>query len=48
MNTLIVYPIAVIKDSKNPQESRQLINFLTTSEIQKIFTTYGFSSANSK
>ncbi len=44
----VVYPIAVIKDSKNPQESQQLINFLTTSEIQKIFTKYGFSSANGK
>lgn len=44
----VVYPIAVIKDSKNPQESQKLINFLTTSEIQKIFTKYGFTSANSK
>ncbi|WP_330203362.1 molybdate ABC transporter substrate-binding protein [Cyanobacterium sp. Dongsha4] len=39
----VVYPIAVIKDSKNPQESKQLINFLTTSDIQKIFKKYGFS-----
>ncbi|PHV61566.1 molybdate ABC transporter substrate-binding protein [Cyanobacterium aponinum] len=39
----VIYPIAVVKDSKNPQESKQLINFLSASEIQTIFTKYGFS-----
>lgn len=39
----ILYPIAVIKNSKNPQESKRFVDFLTTAEIKKIFKKYGFS-----
>ena len=39
----IVYPVAVIKSSKNQEEAKEFINFLETDEAMKIFTKYGFS-----
>lgn len=38
----IVYPIAVLKDSHNPETAKNLVEFLTTSQAQAIFTQYGF------
>lgn len=38
----IVYPIAVIKASKNQQISQEFIEFLTSNSAQEIFTKYGF------
>ena len=43
----IVYPIAVLQDSVNPEAARELQDFLFTSEAQTIFEEYGFISINS-
>lgn len=43
----VVYPIAVIRDSKHPEAAVELIEFLTTPEVQKIFIRYGFGTVNS-
>jgi molybdate transport system substrate-binding protein len=46
-HSTIIYPIAVIKDSDNPEAARKLVEFLTTPEAQKVFKEYGFASATS-
>lgn len=38
----ILYPVAVIKDSKKMEESQAFIQFLASSQAQKIFEKYGF------
>ena len=38
----IVYPIAVIQGSTNPEAAQDLVNFLTTPPAQNLFTQYGF------
>ena len=40
----IVYPVAVIKDSKNPEEAKEFINFLNSDESKDIFKSYGFTT----
>ncbi len=40
----VIYPIAVIKDSDNPEAANELIEFLSTPEAQAIFEEYGFVS----
>lgn len=40
----IVYPVAVIKDSKNVDYAKEFEEFLFTEEAQKIFTKYGYKS----
>lgn len=40
----IVYPAAVIKDSKNPAAARAFLNFLSAPRGQAIFQKYGFTS----
>jgi molybdate transport system substrate-binding protein len=45
----IVYPIAVLKSSKNPDAAKDLIQFLTTNEQAKsTFEKWGFSLANTQ
>ncbi|GKU84582.1 molybdate ABC transporter substrate-binding protein [Niallia sp. NCCP-28] len=39
----IVYPGAVLKDTKNFDEAKAFIEFLNTDEAQKILRNYGFS-----
>lgn len=39
----VIYPIAVIKDSKNPEIASELIEFLTTPAAQTVFEQYGFN-----
>ena len=41
----VIYPIAVIKDSNNPEAATELIKFLTTPKVQAVFEEYGFVSA---
>jgi molybdate transport system substrate-binding protein len=43
----IVYPIAVLQDSANPEAAKELENFLFTPEAQTIFEEYGFMPVNS-
>lgn len=44
----VIYPLAVIKDSKNPEAATELIEFLTTPEAQAVFEEYGFVSVVSR
>lgn len=39
----VSYPVAVIKDSKNPDRSKSFLDFLSTDEAVKLFEKYGFS-----
>ena len=41
----IVYPVAVLKDSKNTAAARSFVEFLLSSKAQAIFQKYGFSPA---
>lgn len=41
----INYPAAVIKASKNQDAAKSFVDYLSTSEAQKIFTKYGFSKS---
>lgn len=41
-HSTINYAIAVTQDSRNAQIAQEFIEFLKTSEVQKIFTQYGF------
>jgi molybdate transport system substrate-binding protein len=43
----VIYPIAVLKDSVNPEAANELEDFLFTPEAQTIFQEYGFISLNS-
>ncbi len=39
----VSYPVAVIKDSKNPDRAKAFLDFLSTNEAVKLFEKYGFS-----
>ncbi|WP_036485473.1 molybdate ABC transporter substrate-binding protein [Myxosarcina sp. GI1] len=39
----VVYPVAVIKDSKNIKAAKKLMEFLFTPEAQAVFKQYGFT-----
>lgn len=41
----IGYPIAVLKNSRNPELSRSFVNFLFSGTARKVFTKYGFTVA---
>lgn len=38
----IIYPIAVLKSSSNPETAKEFINFLQSDTAQKVFKDYGF------
>jgi molybdate transport system substrate-binding protein len=40
----IVYPIAVLRDSKNPKIAKELSQFLLTHSAKKVFNKYGFGT----
>ena len=40
----IIYPVSVIKDSKNIEEAKKFEDFLFTEEAQKIFEKYGYKA----
>lgn len=42
----IVYPIAVIKDSKNPEAAKGFVSFLSSNTAKSLFERYGFGLAN--
>lgn len=42
VNSKIVYPVAVIKASKNIEAAKAYIDFLLSSEVKSIFEQYGF------
>jgi len=43
----IVYPVAIVKESKNTRAAKQLLQFLFSAEAQAIFQRNGFLSLNS-
>jgi molybdate transport system substrate-binding protein len=43
INESVIYPIAVIKSSINPNEARKYIDFLSNSQSKEVFEKYGFS-----
>jgi len=42
----IVYPIAVLKSSKNPQAAKEFVRFLESNQAKSVFRKYGFIVAN--
>lgn len=40
----VIYPVGIIKASKNKSESKNFIEFLQSDEAMKVFEAYGFSS----
>jgi molybdate transport system substrate-binding protein len=46
INAKVVYPVAVIKASKNPEVAKHYLNFLSGSQAKAVFEKYGFSMAN--
>ncbi|MDJ0555912.1 MAG: molybdate ABC transporter substrate-binding protein [Microcoleaceae cyanobacterium MO_207.B10] len=45
-HTPVVYPIAIIKDSKNIEAAEQLEEFMFTPEVKAVFEKYGFITLN--
>lgn len=43
----VIYPVAVIKDSKQSEAAQDFIKFLMSNEAQNVFTKYGFTTVNS-
>ncbi|WP_413162780.1 molybdate ABC transporter substrate-binding protein [Capilliphycus salinus ALCB114379] len=41
----LVYPVAVIKDSKNVTDAREFVNFLSGSQAKSIFEQHGYQLA---
>ncbi|MEY4520261.1 MAG: hypothetical protein RLZZ499_2861 [Cyanobacteriota bacterium] len=44
----VVYPVAIIKESKNIQAAEQVLQFLLTKEAQAIFQRDGFTPLSRK
>jgi len=42
----ITYPVAVLKDAKQAEAARALVEFLAGAEAQKVFAKYGFLPVN--
>jgi molybdate transport system substrate-binding protein len=43
INAKVVYPVAVIKASKNSDAAQAYIDFLFTTEVKALFEKYGFT-----
>lgn len=46
LHSPIVYPVAVLRDSKNVTASREFVQFLSGTQARTIFEKYGFGVAN--
>ncbi|MEA5495701.1 molybdate ABC transporter substrate-binding protein [Limnoraphis robusta Tam1] len=42
----IIYPIAVVKNSKNPEAAKEFLSFLSSNTAKSLFERYGFGLAN--
>ncbi len=42
----VVYPVAVIKDSKNPTVAKEFVEFLSRNSANEVFEKYGFTPVN--
>ncbi len=45
-HSAIVYPIAVLKNSKNPQAAKEFVQFLESDQGKSVFKKYGFIVPN--
>ncbi len=43
MHKPVIYPAAVIKDSKNNEIAKDFLAYLSTDDVKNVFTKYGFS-----
>ena len=43
LDTPVIYPVAVVKDSKNADAANKFMDFLQTQEAQDVFKEYGFT-----
>jgi molybdate transport system substrate-binding protein len=43
LKTPVIYPVAMLKDAKNPEAAQKFLDFLQTKEAKDIFTEYGFT-----
>lgn len=41
-NKTVIYPIAIIKESKNIEGAKKFIEFLSSDEAKAVFVKYGF------
>lgn len=41
----IIYPVAVLRGSKNPEAAREFVEFLSSEQAKAVFEKYGFSLA---
>ncbi len=42
----VLYPMAVMKESANPDQAKEFVEFLKTPEAMKVFEAYGFAPGN--
>ncbi len=42
----IIYPVAVLKESKNPDHANQFVQFLSSDSAKTVFESYGFIMAD--
>ena len=42
----IIYPVAIVGDSKQPESAQGFIQFLLSNEAKNVFIKYGFSTVN--
>ena len=47
LHSPIVYPVAVLKDSKNAAAAREFVQFLSSTQARTVFEKYGFGVARS-
>ena len=43
LDTPVIYPVAIVKDSKNADAANKFMDFLKTQEAQDVFKEYGFT-----
>ena len=46
INAKVVYPVAVVKASKNPDAAKDYLNFLFSAQAKAVFEKYGFTMVN--
>ena len=46
LHSPIVYPVAVLRDSKNITAAREFVQFLSSTQARTVFEKYGFGVAN--
>jgi molybdate transport system substrate-binding protein len=40
----ISYPVAVVRDSKEPEAAKRFVNYLASNEAGRVFQKYGFAA----